>query len=173
MEVVKWKKRWESYEQVAADLLNRFAQEFAVDFFEGKQVVQGLRSATMWEIDAKGVKSQDGGFIIVDCKRWKDRQPQSIIGSLAYSIIDAGAVGGIIVSPLGLQEGAKKVAAAENIFEVRLDENSTRQDFVMSFLNRFMVGVSSRANFAAVATCTIQKAADPRSWSITMLGNCS
>ncbi len=51
-------------------------------------------------------------------------------------------MGGIIVSPLGLQEGAQQVAAAENIVEVHLDENSTPEQFVMSFLNKIMVGVA-------------------------------
>ena len=57
-------------------------------------------------------------------------------------IIDTGVVGGIIVSPLGLQEGAEKIAAAEGIVSVLLDENSTRTHYVMSFLHSVMVGVS-------------------------------
>ena len=122
--------RWESYEEVAAYLLNQVAEEFGVDTFEGKQDVAGNRSGTSWEIDAKGVRAADGGFMIVECKRWTtDKQPQAIIGSLAYSIIDSGAIGGIIVSPLGIQEGGQKVASAENIFEVHLDENSTRHEW--------------------------------------------
>ena len=46
------------------------------------------------------------------------------------------------MSPLGLQEGAKKVAAAEKILEVHLDKNSTAFDYVLSFLNRVMVGLT-------------------------------
>ncbi len=56
---------------------------------------------------------------------------------------DTGAFGGIIVSPLGLQEGAKKVAAAENIIEVRLDENSTAEHFVINFLGKFRAGAGT------------------------------
>lgn len=103
--------------------------------------MQGKRSGTGWEIDAKGVRASDGGFFIVECRRYTtSRQNQEKIGALAYRIIDSGAAGGIIVSPLGLQEGAEKVAAAENIFNVRLDENSTRHQFAMQFLNKFVVG---------------------------------
>jgi hypothetical protein len=47
---------------------------------------------------------------------------------LAYRIIDTGADGGILVSPLGLQEGAERVAAAENIISVRLNEDCNRYD---------------------------------------------
>lgn len=47
---------------------------------------------------------------------------------------------GILVSPLGLQEGAKIVANHENIIEVVLDQNSTTTDYVLSFLNQINVG---------------------------------
>lgn len=136
-------KRWESYEEVAVYLLNQFSQEFGLDRIEGKQSVVGNRSRTTWEIDAKGVRTSDGGFIIVECRRYtKSKQNQERIGGLAYRIIDTDAIGGIIVSPHGLQEGAEKVAAAEDIINVRLNENSTVHDFAMNFLNKFMVGLS-------------------------------
>ena len=35
------------------------------------------------------------------------------------------------------------MAAAENIVEVRLDENSTPQQFVMHFFNKFLAGLST------------------------------
>ena len=61
--------------------MNQFAQEFGVELFEGKQNVQGLKSGTTWEIDAKGIKAGNGGFMIVECKKWKDdKQPQAIVG---------------------------------------------------------------------------------------------
>jgi hypothetical protein len=136
-------KSWESYEAVAADLLSQFAHEFGLDTFEGKQHITGTRSGTEWEIDAKGVRSEDGGFMIVECRRYTtSRQNQERVGGLAYRIIDTGAIGGIMVSPLGLQEGAEKVAAAENVFDVRLDKDSTRHDFVIKFLGKFRIGAS-------------------------------
>ena len=136
-------KGWESYEQVARYLLDQFAERFGLQRVEGKQDVVGLRSGTEWEIDAKGVCIGGSGFVIVECRRFTtSRQSQERVGGLAYRIIDTGALGGIIVSPLGLQEGAEKIAAAENIVSVLLDKNSTRTDYVMSFLNSVMVGVS-------------------------------
>lgn len=153
--------RWETYEEVAAYLLNQFAKEFGVDFFEGKKDVEGKESGTTWEIDAKGVNTANGGFMVVECKRWeKAKIPQGIIGNLAYSIIDTGAIGGIVVSPLGVQEGGQLVAAARNIFEVRLDANSTRHDFSMHFLNKFMVGVSTTMFIQGTATAEVEKAKD-------------
>jgi hypothetical protein len=45
------------------------------------------------------------------------------------------------MSPLGLQEGAERVAAAENIISVRLNEDYNRYKFVLGFLNKIMLGV--------------------------------
>ena len=51
-----------------------------------------------------------------------------------------------MVSPLGLQEGAEKIAAAENIVSVTLNAYCTTSEFVMRFLNQFMLGVTDRAS---------------------------
>ncbi len=98
------------------------------------------------EIDGKGVKAGNEGFIIIECRRYpKDRQNQEQVGGLAFRIIDTGASGGIYVSPLGFQEGAKKVAAATGIHEVKLGPDSTRTDYVLRFLNKVFIGMSDVA----------------------------
>jgi hypothetical protein len=134
-------KTWETYEEVAAYLLDQIAAEFELDRFESKQKVLGKRSSTEWEIDAKGIGKGDEIFFIVECRRYTtSRQNQEKLGSLAYRIIDTGAKGGILVSPLGLQEGAAKLAQAENIYNVLLDKNSTRTEYVLKFLDKMRVG---------------------------------
>jgi hypothetical protein len=140
--------RWESYEEVAAYLLDQFATEFGLDHVEGKQEILGQRSGTTWEIDAKGVRQDNTGFVIVECRRYTgSRQSQEKVGALAYRIIDTGAAGGIIVSPLGVQDGAEKVATAENIVSVQLDQNSTRHEYILRFLNKIMVGLTDSLSF--------------------------
>ncbi|CAK8722967.1 Restriction endonuclease type IV Mrr domain-containing protein [Candidatus Electrothrix laxa] len=135
------KKSWESYEEVATYLLNQFADHFGLECVEGKQCVTGA-SGTDWEIDAKGVSDNGEGFIIVECKRRKNRLNQAILGSLAYSIKDTGAQGGIVVTPIDLQKGAKKIAAHENIHHVILDPSSTISQYVLRFLNKVCFGLS-------------------------------
>ena len=136
--------RWKSYEEVAAYLLDQFASEFRLERVEGKQVIRGLQSGTNWEIDAKGVRQNNTGFVIVECRCYTtSRQSQGKVGALAYCIIDTGAAEGIIVSPLGLQEGAGKVAAAINIVSVRLDQDSTQHEYILQFLNKIMVALSA------------------------------
>jgi hypothetical protein len=141
---------WESYEQVAAYLLDQFATEFGLSRVEGKQAVVGLRSGTAWEIDAKGFRQDGSGFIIIECRRsTASKQKQEQVGGLAYRVTDAGAQGGIIVTPVGLQEGAARVATAENIICVCLNEDSTRYEYILRFMEKIMVGLQESLHFAA------------------------
>ncbi len=149
-------KKWQSYEELAAYLLNRFAKEFGLKRVEGKQKVPGRRSGTDWEIDAKGVRENNEGFVIVECRRYTTlKQNQEKLGSLAYRMIDTGANGGIMVSPLGIQEGAAKIAASENICNVQLDADSTPQKFAMQFLNKIMAGVSETIRLSDSLSCEL------------------
>jgi hypothetical protein len=134
---------WHSYEEVAVYLLNQIADVLGLERAEGKQSVEGRRSGTRWEVDGKGVKLGEEGFVIIECRRYtKSKQKQEQVAGLAYRIIDTGAEGGIIVSPLGLQEGAAKVANAENIQTVYMDEKSTQANYILRFLNNTFLGVS-------------------------------
>ena len=142
---------WRTYEEVAAYLLDKFSQEFGLSGVEGKQVIKGHRSGTKWEIDAKGIQQGNEGFVIVECRRFTtSKQNQEKLGSLAYRILDTGAQGGIIVSPFGIQEGAAKIAAAENVLEVLLDANSTPHDFAIKFLNKLVLGVSGTLKIGGI-----------------------
>lgn len=138
-------KKWETYEEVAVHLLDNFASEFGLDGFDGKQKIVGNRSGTDWEIDGKGFNDGTDSFVIVECRMYtKNKQSQEKVGALAYRIQDTGAGGGIIVSPLGLQSGAEKIARAENIISVKLTPESTTQEYVMEFLNNICIGLVDR-----------------------------
>jgi restriction endonuclease len=139
-------KEWKTYEEVAVYLLNQIASELGLERVEGKQDVYGSRSLTKWEIDGKGVEADGEGFVIIECRRYTtSKQNQEKVAALAYRIKDAGANRGILVSPLGFQEGANKVAAAEGIVEVLMDANSTHADYMLRFLNKVFVGASDVA----------------------------
>jgi len=139
-------KTWESYEDVAAHLLNVFANDFGLGKVDGKQVVPGA-SGTKWEIDAKGYSEDGQTFVIVECKRYTtSKVSQEILAGLAFRILDTGASGGIIVTPLGFQEGAKKVATHTGVHTVCLNEDCTKTDYVLQFLNKICVGLSDTIN---------------------------
>ena len=150
-------KSWKSYEEVAAYLLNQFAEHFDLGRFDGKQIVAG-ESGTSWEIDAKGYSEDNQHFVIVECKRHtKAGISQAITSSLAWSIQDTGASGGILVSPLGLQAGAKKVAAKADIHEVIMREDSTTTEYLIKFLDKVCLGLTDVISLSITETLTIIK----------------
>jgi hypothetical protein len=133
---------WENYEQVAQHLLNEMAVEFGLGRVEDKQIVPG-ECGTSWEIDAKGFLAGGDGFVIIECRRYRNsRISQEKMAALAYRIRDTGAAGGILVSPLPPQSGAVLVAEHENIKQVQLSPESTRSNYILTFLNQVFVGVS-------------------------------
>jgi len=120
-------KAWETYEEVARFLLKDISDTLGLGLerVEGKQKLAG-KSGTKWQVDAKGVKTEDGAIVIVECRRWTTSKPdQEDVGAFAYRIGDVGAAGGIVVTPLGVQEGGQKIAEYEGIEIVHLDANST------------------------------------------------
>jgi len=136
---------WQNYEEVAQYLLNQFASKFGLVYVEGKQKISGYESGTEWEIDAKGIGEDQSIFLIVECRSYKSsRQSQEKIGAIAYKIRDTGATGAIVVSPLGLQEGASRVARANNIHSVILNHNCTTSDYILRFLNEVHVGLTGQ-----------------------------
>lgn len=127
--------------------MEQFADHFGLGHVEGKQLVPGA-SGTNWVIDAKGVKSDGGGIVLVECRRHTtSKLSQEQLGGVAFRIIDTGAQGGITVSPLDLQKGAKLVAAHANIVHVMLDPKSTTTEYVMKFLDKFFVGLHGEVSF--------------------------
>lgn len=139
---------WRTYEEVAQYLLNQFAERFQLGRVDGKQISPG-KSGTEWEIDAKGMRSDRDGFLIVECRRYtKSRLNQKSMASLAFQIQDTGAQGGIVVTPLDLQSGAKIVAAHANVQHVILNPESTTSDYIMKFLNQVFVGISDTVTIA-------------------------
>ncbi len=135
-------KKWQSYEEVARYLLNQFAKSFGLGVVEGKQIISG-QSGTSWEIDAKGIKINGDGFLLIECRRHiTSRLKQESIGAIAYRIKDIGAEGGIVVSPLEFQKGAKKIAEHEDIQHIMLNPKSTTADYILKFLNNIFIGVT-------------------------------
>lgn len=148
--------KWKTYEEVAQHLLNEFATHFDLGRVEEKQLVPGA-SGTEWEIDAKGIVSDGEGFVIVECRRHTvSRLSQESTAGLAYRIIDTGASGGILVTPLDLQAGAKKVASHTGIHHVILDPNSSTTEYVMNFLNNTFIGVGDTCNVLLKESITIE-----------------
>ncbi len=136
--------KWRTYEELAQLIIKELATEFDLGEVEGKQVIPG-ESGTSWEIDAKGVRIGDSGVVLIECRRYlTSKIKQEQMAAIAYRIKDIGAVGGITVSPLEPQEGAKILAAHENITHVVLDPESTTENYFASFLNKAFVKTTEK-----------------------------
>ena len=59
------------------------------------------------------------------------------------------------VTPLGLQEGASKVAAHEGIVLVQLHPESTTTEYMMRFLDQVCVGLEERIHVTESLTITV------------------
>jgi hypothetical protein len=152
----KFVKTWEAYEQVAQQLLDEFAVHFGLGRVEGKQIVPG-QSGAAWEIDAKGIKVNGEGFVIVERRRHTTSGlPQESLGGLAFRILDTKAAGGIVITPLDLQAGAKKIAAHSNILHVTLSPESTTTEYVMKFLDSVFIGVAETCSVLLKERVTIE-----------------
>ena len=154
------KKEWQTYEEVATYILNEMAKKFGLSHVEEKQKVTGRISGTSYEIDAKGILEDNTVFIVIECRRYTSSKiDQDQVAGLAYRIMDTGAEGGILVSPLGLQKGAEKIANAENIKHVELSETSTRENFLLRFLDELFLRVSDHVGI----TDSVKAVVNPRS----------
>jgi hypothetical protein len=155
-------EEWRRYEELAAHILGEVRAHFGFTQVKGKQSVPGLRSGTDWEIEAKGLSEDGQTFVIVECRRWTtSKLKQEHLGAIAYRILDTGAVGGIVVTPLDIQQGAKKVAAAENILVVRLGLDATPERFALEFLGNVIVRPQGVAAKGEVGQVTVTVSSEP------------
>ena len=65
---------------------------------------------------------------------------QSAVASLAWTISDLGASGGIVVTPIGVQRGGQLIAEAAGIQIVHLDADSTTTGYLLKFLGNVFAG---------------------------------
>ena len=63
-------KEWKTYEEVAAYIIVQFKSKFELHAVEGKQHLIGIKTGTEWEVDAKGVTDEEGGFVIIEARRY-------------------------------------------------------------------------------------------------------
>jgi hypothetical protein len=148
---------WRSYEEVSQYLLNQFAEHFGLERVEEKQKIIGLRSGRKIEIDGRGVKHGKEGLIVVECKEYGRPVEAEKLEALAYRISDAGADGGIVVSTMDLQAGAKKIADGEGIVHVRLNADATEDSYILRFLNQMMIGLHDDLGITDEASADLKK----------------
>jgi hypothetical protein len=156
---------WESYEDVARYLLEEIGDALGLELerVEGKQTLVGESGAT-WEIEGKGIKAGTGAIVVIECRRYTtSKLKQKDMAAMAWTISDVGASGGIVVTPIGVQRGGQIVAKSAGIEVVHLDANSTTTDYVLKFLNKVFLGVTSPVTITDTAVFEISRSDTPQS----------
>lgn len=132
---------WRKYEDYTRQILNdERVQKYLKKYFhlsnlkiKPKNTLPGKKTGIKWEIDGYGYDT-DGHLVLIESKHYSSNKvEQNVIAAFAYIIQDVEAKHGIVVTTLGLQSGALKVAKAENIGVIELDYNSTNGNFVVRF----------------------------------------
>jgi len=150
-------KEWASYEEVAVFLLNQFAEHFELGRVEGHTIVAA--AGTKWDLDGIGYSQDGADFVIVECKRYTtSRIDQETVAGLAYRILKSGASGGIMVTPIGYQAGAIKVADYEGIARVTLNHDCTTTEYVMKFLDQIRMGLADTITASDSVSIQLRKA---------------
>ena len=126
-------RKWKTYEELAAYLLNQFAAEFGLSRVEGKQAVQGQRSGTQWEIDAKGVREGNQSFIIVECRRYTTSKLNQ---EISYSRVDFDrASDGSNVYTVDIINSKTTYQFSKHFFIRAIERyDSSRKNILMDFL---------------------------------------
>ncbi|MES2126549.1 MAG: hypothetical protein V4463_04700 [Pseudomonadota bacterium] len=144
---------WTIYEDAARRVVSDLRNELDISVVEGKQVLVGKSSAE-WEIDAKAWCTDGENFLVIEARRHTSSgQKQEALAAIAYRIQDVGANGGIVISPLPLQTGARAVAAFEGIAEITLAPDSTCESYLAEFMGRRYLGASVIERVYASDTC--------------------
>ena len=127
---------WQIYESAASIAVEMLRTHLGIQNVEGKQRLDGVSGVT-WEVDARAWCSKSEKFVVIEARRHTTSGiKQKDIAALALQIQDLGAKGGIIVSPLPLQKGAKVLAERYDIEHVVLHSDSTPERMLAEYMGR-------------------------------------
>jgi hypothetical protein len=145
--------QWSVYEDAARKVLCDLRDKLGLSTVEGKQSLVGL-SGTTCEIDAKAWRDREGEFLLVEARRHtKSGLKQEALAAIAYRIQDVGASGGVVVTPLLLQQGAALVARSAGIAHVHLTPESTTESYLAEFLGQRFIGASITESISVTDQC--------------------
>jgi hypothetical protein len=147
-------KDWERYERVVRAILESLREHLGYSRVDPKGDLPG-RSGTDWEVDATAYQLDDGKIVLIECKRYPDRKvTQGEMGEQAYRIIETGAAGGLFVTAVGYQEGAKLVANAAKIGMATLNLDATEREYDLDIAGRLFFGREAKGGIRIGATAS-------------------
>ena len=148
-------KESDRYEQVTRAILERCREELGFKEVQPKQRIPG-KSGTSPEIDAICYRAESDGMILVECRRHTTAKiDQEQVYALFGRIIDTGADGGLMVTPLGYQEGAQLVARAYKVSMATLNPEATDREYVLKIAEKLFIGLPALEATARLGRITL------------------
>jgi hypothetical protein len=131
----------EQYEDVTKTILNALRSHLGLACVQGEVRHEG-ESGTAWNVDASCYRQDDGALLLVECRRKTTRRvDQEEMAGFAFRIGDTGASGGLMVTPIGYQKGAKAVAGATRIGLATLNPDATSREYTLEIAERLFHGL--------------------------------
>ncbi|MCK4392863.1 restriction endonuclease [Candidatus Bipolaricaulota bacterium] len=129
------------YEEATKAILDALREHLGLSSVQGEVRYEG-KSGTGWKVDASCYRQEDGALVLVECRRKTTRRvPQEEMAGFAFRVGDIGASGGLMVTPIGYQEGAKIVAKAARIGLATLNPDATDTEYVLAIAGRLFRGL--------------------------------
>jgi len=116
-------KTWRDYQEKAAAFFRRLGLNAQVEFS-----VEGARGIHKVDVYVEGSLRGIAFKWIIECKAWKTNVPKEKVMALACVVQDVGADRGFLLSEVGFQSGALRVARKTNITLTSLEDLATSSD---------------------------------------------
>ena len=136
------KQTWERYEDVARQLIDDIKSYLGVSMVNPDKKEFQKKDGGICEIDVSAYDMGDGKLVLVECRNRKKRLSQEEVHGFAYRIQQTNAKRGIIITPIGLQKGARIAADGARIGLVKLEPNSTPDNYIAQLTQLLIIKIT-------------------------------
>ena len=140
------KKEWERYEDVARQLIDDIKFHLGLSLVNEDKRKFKKNDGGECEVDVSAYDMSDEKLVLVECRKKKESLSQEEVHGFAYRIQQTNAKRGIIVTTIGLQQGARIAADGAKITLIRLDGNSTKEEYIAKITQQIFVKVTDTFN---------------------------
>ena len=140
---------WKDLQDKVAEILN----ESSI-FAESPKIIHSVRNDYEIDVYAKEIINSRDNIILIECKNWNTRVPQTIVHAFRTTLSDIGANAGYIISKKGFQKGAIQAAENTNIQLLTwnefqdLFENEWRKNYLTEYIEKNWGKLMTAAEYA-------------------------
>lgn len=138
------KKEWERYEDVARQVIDDIKSHLGLSLVNEDKIEFKKKDGGKCEIDISAYDMSDGKLVLVESRKKNKSLNQEEVHGFAYRIQQTGAKRGIIVTTIGLQQGAQIAADGAKITLIRLNEGSTKEEYVAKITQQIFLKITDK-----------------------------